>query len=238
MLCIGRFGSIGSYNHTIDSKNRLFLPAKQRDYLGSTVILTRGLRNCLYMYTAEGWENFISKIDNDNDTTLENMFIRGNSLFHDSTFQKIARMREMDADFGIIPYPMASESQDSYYTRVSGALFSNVPVTQENKENIGLILEKLAEESAKVTTPAYKNVIMKGKYSRDNKSSQMLDLLYDTRVYDLGDSFWCDIIRDNFIKTMMTTNDRNLSSNVKKFEKVIDKKIDKVITNITANAAE
>lgn len=181
---------------------------------------------------------YVNKIDNDNDTTLENMFIRGNSLFHDSTFQKIARMREMDADFGIIPYPMASESQDSYYTRVSGALFSNVPITQENKENIGLILEKLAEESAKITTPAYKNVIMKGKYSRDNQSSQMLDLLYETRVYDLGDSFWCDIIRDSFIKTMMTTNDRNLSSNLKKFEKVIDKTIDKVITNITANTAE
>ena len=181
---------------------------------------------------------YANTIDSDNDTTLENMFISGSSLFHDSTFQKIARLREMDADFGIIPYPMASESQDSYYTRVSGALFSNVPVTQENKENIGLILEKLAEESAKVTTPAYKNVIMKGKYSRDNQSSQMLDLLYDTRVYDLGDSFWCDIIRDNFIKTMMTTNDRNLSSNVKKFEKIIDKTIDKVITNITTNTEE
>ena len=136
------------------------------------------------------------------------------------------------------PYPMASESQDSYYTRESGALFSNVPITQENKENIGLILEKLAEESAKITTPAYKNVIMKGKYSRDNQSSQMLDLLYETRVYDLGDSFWCDIIRDNFIKTMMTTNDRNLSSNLKKYQKIIVKTIEKVVVNITANEAE
>ena len=181
---------------------------------------------------------YANKIDSDNDTTLENMFIRGNSLFHDSTFQKIARLREMDADFGIIPYPMASESQDSYYTRESGALFSNVPITQENKENIGLILEKLAEESAKITTPAYKNVIMKGKYSRDNQSSQMLDLLYDTRVYDLGDSFWCDIIRDNFIKTMMTTNDRNLSSNLKKYQKIIVKTIEKVVVNITANEAK
>ena len=144
----------------------------------------------------------------------------------------------MDADFGIIPYPMASESQDSYYTRESGALFSNVPITQENKEKIGLILEKLAEESAKITTPAYKNVIMKGKYSRDNQSSQMLDLLYETRVYDLGDSFWCDIIRDNFIKTMMTTNDRNLSSNLKKYQKIIVKTIEKVVVNITANEAE
>ena len=67
---------------------------------------------------------------------------------------------------------------------------------------------------------------MKGKYSRDNQSSQMLDLLYETRVYDLGDSFWCDIIRDNFIKTMMTTNDRNLSSNLKKYKKIIVKTIE------------
>lgn len=79
---------------------------------------------------------------------------------------------------------------------------------------------------------------MKGKYSRDNQSSQMLDLLYDTRVYDLGDSFWCDIIRDNFIKTMMTTNDRNLSSNLKKYQKIIVKTIEKVVVNITANEAK
>ena len=126
---------------------------------------------------------YANKIDSDNDTTLENMFIRGNSLFHDSTFQKIARMREMDADFGIIPYPMASESQDSYYTRVSGALFSNVPVTQENKENIGLILEPLGAEAAKITTPAYQNVIRNGQdyYFKQIHTRRHIPLLHNRR---------------------------------------------------------
>lgn len=81
MLFIGKHGLIGCYNHTIDSKNRLFLPAKLRDYLGSTVILTRGLRNRLYMYTSEGWENFISKIDNDSDfvSNDETLYFLGNA---------------------------------------------------------------------------------------------------------------------------------------------------------------
>lgn len=104
MLCIGRFGLIGSYNHTIDSKNRLFLPAKQRDYLGSTVILTRGLRNCLYMYTAEGWENFISKIDNDNDfeSNDETLYFLGNAQEADVDSQgRITVPQTLRSFFGI-----------------------------------------------------------------------------------------------------------------------------------------
>lgn len=104
MLLIGRFGLIGSYNHTIDSKNRLFLPAKQRDYLGSTVILTRGLRNCLYMYTAEGWENFISAIENDNDfiSDEETLYFLGNAQEVDVDSQgRITVPQTLRSFFGI-----------------------------------------------------------------------------------------------------------------------------------------
>ena len=173
-------------------------------------------------------------IDSDNDTTLEEMFTTGHGLFHDSTFNKIARLREMDSDFGVIPYPMASETQADYCTRVSGALFTTVPVTAKDTENTGLILELLAETSSKLVVPAYYDVVMKGKYTRDSESGRMLDLLFDTRVYDLGDSFWCDQIRDGFIKSMMTNNDRNLASNVKRTEKLLKKTIQNVMNKITA----
>ena len=88
MLCIGRFGLIGSYNHTIDSKNRLFLPAKQRDYLGSTVILTRGLR----------------KIDNDNDfeSNDETLYFLGNAQEADVDSQgRITVPQTLRSFFGI-----------------------------------------------------------------------------------------------------------------------------------------
>lgn len=172
-------------------------------------------------------------IDNDNSTELEKMFTDNHALFHDSTFNKIVRLREMDSDFGIIPYPKASDEQKEYRTRVSGALIATVPVNTAEADHTGLILELLAEDSERIVIPAYYNVAMKGKYTRDSQSGRMLDLIYSTRAYDLGDTFWCDQIRDEFIKSMMTNNDRNLASNVKRSEKMIKKNIQNIVEKIT-----
>jgi MraZ protein len=45
----------GEYEHTIDDKNRLTLPAKFRDALAGGVVLTRGLDACLSVYTRADW---------------------------------------------------------------------------------------------------------------------------------------------------------------------------------------
>ena len=41
---------MGQYQHSLDEKNRLIIPAKFRNELGSNFIITRGLENCLYVY--------------------------------------------------------------------------------------------------------------------------------------------------------------------------------------------
>ena len=46
---------IGEFRHTLDAKNRLSLPAKFRKELGSSVIVTRGLDRCLFVYTKRAW---------------------------------------------------------------------------------------------------------------------------------------------------------------------------------------
>ncbi len=55
---------IGQYEHTIDSKKRLALPAKFRGELGDKVIITRGIENCLAVYTEKEWEVFSGKLGN------------------------------------------------------------------------------------------------------------------------------------------------------------------------------
>lgn len=52
---------IGEYRHTLDAKNRLSLPAKFRKELGSSVIVTRGLDHCLFVYTKAAWKTEAKK---------------------------------------------------------------------------------------------------------------------------------------------------------------------------------
>jgi MraZ protein len=49
---------LGEYEHTIDDKNRLTLPAKFRRAFEDGIVVTRGLDGCLWAWTPEGWENY------------------------------------------------------------------------------------------------------------------------------------------------------------------------------------
>jgi len=49
----------GTYEHTIDDKNRLTLPARFRDALAGGVVLTRGLDECLNVFTRPDWEALV-----------------------------------------------------------------------------------------------------------------------------------------------------------------------------------
>ena len=53
---------IGEYQHTLDAKKRLAIPAKLRKELGERAILTRGLNNCLFIYPMQQWEKLTEKL--------------------------------------------------------------------------------------------------------------------------------------------------------------------------------
>jgi MraZ protein len=50
---------LGEYDHTLDDKNRLTLPAKFRAALANGVVLTRGLDTCLEAYPADDWQQLV-----------------------------------------------------------------------------------------------------------------------------------------------------------------------------------
>lgn len=50
---------LGEYEHTIDDKNRLTLPAKFRRAFGDGVVLTRGIDGCIDAYPRAGWERYV-----------------------------------------------------------------------------------------------------------------------------------------------------------------------------------
>ncbi len=55
----------GEYRHTLDSKNRTFLPAKLREALGENIVIARGIGKdkCISVYPMDAWTQFVAKID-------------------------------------------------------------------------------------------------------------------------------------------------------------------------------
>lgn len=53
---------IGEYSHTIDEKGRLAVPSKFREELVRGAVVTRGLDNCLFVYTFEEWQKLAEKL--------------------------------------------------------------------------------------------------------------------------------------------------------------------------------
>lgn len=53
---------IGEYQHSIDEKGRLAVPVKFRDVLAEGAVVTRGIDNCLFLYTKEEWDKLAEKI--------------------------------------------------------------------------------------------------------------------------------------------------------------------------------
>ena len=53
---------IGEYEHTLDEKKRISLPKSFRQGLGKKVVMTRGLDNCLFVYSRSSWEKVAAKL--------------------------------------------------------------------------------------------------------------------------------------------------------------------------------
>jgi MraZ protein len=51
---------LGEYEHTIDDKNRLTLPARFRQDFAGGIVVTRGMDGCLFAYTRDDWDSLVA----------------------------------------------------------------------------------------------------------------------------------------------------------------------------------
>ncbi len=58
---------LGDYQHTLDAKGRVSLPAKFRDLMTGRLVIAQGLENCLYVYPAEEYQRFVESLVSKND---------------------------------------------------------------------------------------------------------------------------------------------------------------------------
>ena len=107
---------LGEYSHNLDAKGRVSVPAKFREDLGHTFIVTKGLDNCLFAYSKEEWKTFEEKLKN---LPLTNMnarnFIR--FFFSGATECEIDKQGRINIPQNLREY--ASLSKDVYIIGVS-----------------------------------------------------------------------------------------------------------------------
>ncbi|MCL2813108.1 MAG: hypothetical protein FWD23_00760 [Oscillospiraceae bacterium] len=110
----------------------------------------------------------------------QTLFREDRLLFNFVLLTDCEKYRDMESDFGILPHPKYDKTQDNYYT-VSHDYYSLlcVPITadQSRYQMIGAFTEAVAAEGYRTVTPAYFDVALKNKYSRDDESFQILDML-------------------------------------------------------------
>jgi len=135
----------------------------------------------------------------------------------------------MEADFGILPYPKYDEAQKEYYNTVGSwhSVFMCVPKVQENPDRTGILVEAIAYESMKTVTPAYYEIALKGKYTRDNESSDMLDIILATRCYDLGWYYQIGGYNEQ-VMNLLRNFKNDFTSMYKKLEKTALKQVEKL----------
>lgn len=116
-------------------------------------------------------------------------FNKGHGLFTPTTIRTIRiNFNEMESDFGLLPTPKYNKSQEQFYTAVSTKSLFGVPVTtaSEDYDFVGTVVEALAFESRQILIPEYYNAILENRYLRDDDSREMLEIIFQNRVYDLN----------------------------------------------------
>ena len=150
-------------------------------------------------------------------------------LCYTGLFGSAAGYRDLDFDFGIIPYPKYDENQTSYYTMSDGAHGGMmVPITVQDTESVSIILEALNAETWKQVVPAYYDTSLKVKLARDTESAEMLDLLMEARVFDFG--YMCGGFGMAFvIQDMVSVNSNDTESAYQSKWKTAEKNFEKMI---------
>lgn len=165
---------------------------------------------------------------------MTRMFQSNCALFMWIRMADVQNLRTMEVDFGILPIPKWDENQDRYYHSVNPYVGATVivPKCAPDLELTGLFIEAISAESKYLLQPAYYDIMLTTKITRDNESSDMLDIIFSSRIYDNGEIYDFGAIGSDLIYMTMTY-DRNMASKYAKKEKQIAKEIERTIKKFT-----
>jgi hypothetical protein len=115
------------------------------------------------------------------------LFMQGEALFISNNMIMIDIIRDMDDDFGILPYPKRDAAQEAYHSVMGpNAMSFGIPSASENIDRTAAITCAMTAVSMDTVKPAYFESTLKRKRARDDESLDMLEIIAATRIVDVG----------------------------------------------------
>ncbi|MBE6612466.1 MAG: hypothetical protein E7632_08235 [Ruminococcaceae bacterium] len=116
--------------------------------------------------------------------TFQN-FLNGTQLFYPNRIYNAELLREMKDPYGIIPMPKLDDSQKDYISLVhDGTTLYCVPIAAKSIDMQCAVMEAMCSENYRTVIPVLYNVALKVKYTQDDVSSQVIDIIHDSAITD------------------------------------------------------
>ncbi len=148
----------------------------------------------------------------------------------------IEKLREVEFDFGLLPDPKKDEAQEDYFTCSNAGEVLTLPLSAnpEHYENVGIIMEALSFASEDTIIPAYKEIILKSRYARDEESSEMLDICFSTITFEMGYTLFTNDVYNAIITDTIFKKNSDIASCLASRKPVIEQKIDEFVQQMAA----
>ena len=151
-------------------------------------------------------------------------------LFFSNQLLVSLNLRAMESDFGILPFPKYDEAQKDYISFGNGSFTDHVivPSTNTDLEMTGHLLEAMGYYAQQYITPAFIDVSVKGKGARDEDSVNMVNIILENQVFDIGYIFNWGTMRSTLSNTVLN-NDPSFASQWASAESKINTALEETI---------
>ena len=126
------------------------------------------------------------------DGLVHKAFKSNSALFMTEVLGTVASMRNWDVKFGILPMPKYSEEQQTYNHYADGNCLNllAIPTGNDGKlDKIAFVLEAMCIESANTLNPAFYDRCLRGRYSYDMESAEMIDIILGSMFIENNNLF-------------------------------------------------
>jgi hypothetical protein len=166
------------------------------------------------------------------------VFPAGRSLFFWGLPRFIdLELRMMDDDFGMLPIPKWDSNQDRYYATANSwhSYCWLIPQGSGDPEDTAYIMDTMAYYGRIHILPAYYDVTLQRKHTRDEESGAMLDIIFNSIVYDMGIMYNLGEYANN-LSSMVRANRNNTASEYERAQGRIERDLDRLIERFLENA--